>query len=79
MKFLQRMVCLLGVSLLFSASVFAAQEIGSVSEVIGGVDILKGGKLPAEPAKVGEKAPRGILFGPNREVRFRLISRMIPS
>ena len=59
MKFLQRMVCLLGISLLFSAPVFAAQEIGSVSEVIGGVDILKGGKLPAEPAKVGEKVAQG--------------------
>jgi len=59
MKFLHRIVCLLSLSLLISAPVFAAQEIGSVSEVTGGVDILRGGKLPAEPAKVGEKVSQG--------------------
>lgn len=59
MKFLHRMVCLLSLSLLFSAPVFAAQEIGSVSEVTGSADILRGGKLPAEPAKVGEKVAQG--------------------
>ncbi len=42
-----------------SVPAFAAQEIGSVSEVTGGVDILRGGKLPAEPAKVGEKVAQG--------------------
>ena len=59
MKLLHRIVCLLAISLLISVPALAAQEIGSVSEVTGGVDILRGGKLPAEPAKVGEKVTRG--------------------
>ncbi len=36
-----------------------AQEVGQVAEVIGGVDILKGGKLPATPVKVGDSISQG--------------------
>ncbi len=59
MKLLHRLVCLMAMSLLVTVPALAAQEIGSVSEVIGGVDILRGGKLPAEPAKVGVKVAQG--------------------
>jgi hypothetical protein len=59
MKLLHRIVCLMVISLLISLPALAAQEIGSVAEVTGGVDIMRGGKLPAEPAKVGEKVVQG--------------------
>ena len=59
MKLLYRMFCLVVISLLFNVPLFAAQDIGSVSEVTGGVDILRSGKLPAEPAKVGDKVAQG--------------------
>ena len=59
MKHLLWIVAPLLLSLLLASQVFAAQEVGGISEVIGGVDILKGGKLPAEPAKVGDKINQG--------------------
>ena len=59
MKLLHRMVCLVVISLLINGPLYAAQDIGSVSEVTGGVDILRSGKLPAEPAKVGDKVAQG--------------------
>jgi hypothetical protein len=59
MKLLHRMVCLMVISLLSIAPLYGAQDIGSVAEVTGGVDILRGGKLPAEPAKVGAKVAQG--------------------
>lgn len=37
----------------------AAQDIGSIAEVIGGADILRGGKLPAIPAKEGDRVAKG--------------------
>jgi hypothetical protein len=46
-------------SVLMVAPVAAAQEVGKVAEVIGGVDILKGGKLPATPAQVGDSISQG--------------------
>jgi hypothetical protein len=45
--------------LLMSPQAFAGQEIGGISDVIGGVDILREGKLPAETAKVGDKVSQG--------------------
>ena len=50
---------LLLVSLLTAGPVAGAQEVGKVAEVVGGVDILKGGKLPAVPAKVGDAVFQG--------------------
>jgi hypothetical protein len=58
MKLLHQLV-LLAIILIFSVPAIAAQEIGSVSEVLGDVDILRGGKLPAEIAKVGAKVAQG--------------------
>lgn len=52
-------VALLLFSLAVASQAFAAQEVGGIAEVVGGVDILKGGKLPAEPAKVGDKIHQG--------------------
>jgi hypothetical protein len=59
MKLLYRMLCLIVLTLLVALPALAGQEIGSVAEVTGGVDILRGGKLPAEAAKVGEKVAQG--------------------
>jgi|GEM_PF-1273805 len=50
---------LLLVGLLTAGPVAGAQEVGKVAEVIGGVDILKGGRLPAQPAKVGDAISQG--------------------
>ena len=59
MKLLHRLICVMAISLLVTVPALAAQEIGSVSEVLGDVDILRGGKLPAETAKVGAKVAQG--------------------
>jgi hypothetical protein len=59
MKLLVQIIFLAVLSLGLSPVSFAAQEIGSISEVTGGVDILKGGKLPAVAAKVGDKISQG--------------------
>lgn len=59
MKPLCQIICLVLINLLLIPQAFAAQPIGDVSEVTGGVDILRGGKLPAEPAKLGDKIVQG--------------------
>ena len=75
MQPLLRIVFPLLFSLLLIPQVFAAQEIGSISEVTGGVDILRAGKLPAEPAKVGEKIAQGDIIrtksGGKAQVQFK--------
>ncbi len=74
MKHLLWMVAPLLFSLLLVSQVVAAPEVGGISEVIGGVDILKGGKLPAEPAKVGDKVNQGDVIrtktGGKAQLRF---------
>jgi hypothetical protein len=77
MKLLHRLV-LLAIILIFSVPALAAQEIGSVSEVLGDVDILRGGKLPAETAKVGAKVAQGDVIRTNPAARSSSILRMIP-
>lgn len=59
MKRLLWIVAPLCVGLLLASQAFAAPEIGGITEVIGGVDILRGGKLPAESAKMGDKINQG--------------------
>jgi hypothetical protein len=75
MKLLVRIMFLLMFSLLLSPLAFAAQEIGGISEVAGSVDILRGGKLPAEPAKVGDKVLQGDIIrtksGGKAQVQFK--------
>ncbi len=75
MQLLLRIVFPLLFSLLLIPQVFAAQEVGGISEVIGGVDILRGGKLPAEPAKVGDKITQGDIIrtksGGKAQVQFK--------
>jgi hypothetical protein len=75
MQRLLRIVSPLLFSLLLIPQVFAAQEIGNISEVTGGVDILRAGKLPAEPAKVGEKIAQGDIIrtksGGKAQVQFK--------
>jgi hypothetical protein len=72
MKLLHRMICLVVISLLTIAPLYAAQDIGSVAEVTGGVDILRGGKLPAEPAKVGAKIAQGDIVRTKSEGKVQL-------
>ncbi len=50
---------LLLVTLFLAGPVYGAQEVGKVAEVTGGVDILKQGRLPAVPAKVGDAILQG--------------------
>jgi hypothetical protein len=75
MKFQVRIIFLLVFSLLLCPIAFAAQEIGGVSEVMGGVDILRGGKLPAESAKVGDKVSQGDIIrtksGGKAQIQFK--------
>jgi hypothetical protein len=75
MKRRYKIFYLLGLLVLLSAPVFAGQEIGGISEVIGGVDILRGGKLPAEPAKAGDKVSQGDVIrtksGGKAQIQFK--------
>jgi hypothetical protein len=59
MKRLLWIVAPLLVGLLLASQGFAAPEIGGITEVMGGVEILKGGKLPAESARMGDKVNQG--------------------
>ncbi len=59
MSFLVSTIALLLASLLLTGPVAAAQEVGKIAEVVGGVDLLKAGKLPATPAKVGDIISQG--------------------
>jgi hypothetical protein len=75
MKFQVRIIFLIVFSLLLCPIAFAAQEIGGISEVLGGVDILRGGKLPAESAKVGDKVSQGDIIrtksGGKAQIQFK--------
>jgi hypothetical protein len=61
--------------LLMSPQAFAGQEIGGISDVVGGVDVLRGGKLPAETAKVGDKVSQGDIIrtksGAKAQIKFK--------
>jgi hypothetical protein len=74
MKHLLWIVAPLLFGILLASPVVAAQEGGGISEVMGGVDILKGGKLPAEPVKVGDKVNQGDVIrtktGAKTQIRF---------
>ncbi len=75
MQLLLRIIFPLLFSLLLIPQAFAAQEIGGISEVTGAVDILRGGKLPAEPAKVGDKVTQGDIIrtksGGKAQIQFK--------
>jgi hypothetical protein len=75
MRLLTRIFSLSLLILLLSLPAFPAQEIGGIAEVTGGVDILRGGKLPAEPAKVGDKVTQGDVIrtktGGKAQIKFQ--------
>lgn len=59
-------------AILIAPEGFAAQEVGGVSEVLGRVDILREGKLPALPAEVGGKIYQGDIIRTKSESKVKL-------
>jgi hypothetical protein len=57
---------------LITAPIAGAEEVGSFTEIIKSVDLSKGGKLPAQQAKVGEKVAIKDLVETRAESRARM-------
>lgn len=49
-----------------------AQDIGSIVEVVGGVDVLRSGKLPAIPARTGDKVAKGDIIRTKSDGRVKI-------